>query len=178
MGYKDKIEQSKTADIDMSISEIWSDTTKVEQTGIESCKAYYTWELGYKVAHEPKRYHPEYDILFRFKDDELKIEVKTEPHATGVDNRDVTPWTWATCFVEYMDKTCKHPEKLSGLSLTESDFYWFHTGAGIFQVPTEQVKEWGRSPDVDHVWGGINRASKGFKLPVKWMEEFRIKDAK
>lgn len=173
MDYKNKIQHSQDSGF-VPISAIWDGTTKVEQIGIDSCKAYYK-ERGYGLLHEPKKYHPQYDLKFGFKDDTISIEAKTEPFATGVFHWDDDPSkrTFDTCFVEYKDKSSKHPDLLTGLSLTEADFYWFHTGGGVFQVPTQQVKDWGHS-NVKHVWGGINKNSLGFKLPVKWMEEYRV----
>ena len=170
--YKNKIENSKSNHV--PISEIWGGTTKVEKIGLTSCKEHYKWK-GYKLTHEPKKYHPDYDLKFSLKDDDLLIEVKTELYATGVLQKHTKPYTYDTCFVEYFDKS-KGTVKPSGLALTKADLYWFHTGAGIFVVPTEQVKEWGRDETLDHVWGGINRDSKGFKLPIDFMRDYALKD--
>lgn len=170
MSYRDIIEDSQNGS-HRKVAEIWEETTTIEQIGITSCKGHFK-SLGYNISHEPKHYHPQYDLKFEFKDDELTVEVKTELNATGVFDWDAR--TFDTCFVEYLDDASKHPKKLTGLSLTEATFYWFHTGGGIFQVPTEQLKAWGKSGKVKHTKGGINKSSTGFKLPISWMAEYEV----
>ena len=68
MDYREKIAHSQKSAENMSVSQIWDETSKVEQVGIKSCIEHYTF-LGYKTTTPKARYHPQWDLKFTMKDD-------------------------------------------------------------------------------------------------------------
>ena len=174
MSYLKKIEQSKYAH--KNVSEIWNETRQVENIGIDAAKKHFK-ASGWTLDHDPAYYHPAYDLRFKKGSEELTVEVKTEPRCGYESVWDTNPSKrrYNTSFVEYKDKASRHPQKLTGLALTESDYYWFQNAAGSFLVPTNVLKTFGyKVPRDKHVHGGINKSSFGFKLPVEWLREYKI----
>lgn len=178
MSYLDKIEESKTRNV--SVSEIWAETTEIEKEALMSCIEYFN-SIGYVLTDAPDRYHPAYDLKFEYGSEdfvkEVTVECKREPRAGLERVRSETPADkrYDTSFVEYKDKTSRHPDNLTGLALTESDYYWFDNAEGQHLVPTNQVRRWGYEVDRrEHVWGGINKTAFGFKCPVEWMSKYKI----
>lgn len=160
------------------VGEIWDATSEIEKEGIQSCVEFYSrmdWIMDFTYA--PQKKHPQWDLKFRdiFFEPE-KVEAKREPAANGYLDY---PVSFATCFVEFEEKG-----EPSGLSLTESDFYWFDAGSGehraYFRVPTDQVRVWKEMKKANgsfmfpRTHGGMNNTSYGFKLPRDVMAEYRV----
>ena len=152
--YKDIIADSQNGN-KHTVKEIWKQTLKVENIGLAKCKAWIKDNLVGKLKEAPNSYHPQWDIC---KGDTC-FEVKTMPNASK----------YKSVFVEYLEKG-----KLSGLSLTESDYYWFSTDVGEYKIPTTFLKEYGHLKGTKHTKGGINATARGFILKLNHIKEYLI----